>query len=39
MSKADITEFVEAVSDEEIKKMAGVGASLREFGKHLEDQF
>tara|TARA_R110002124_G_scaffold214640_5_gene380623 strand:+ start:199 stop:963 length:765 start_codon:yes stop_codon:yes gene_type:complete len=39
MSKADFTDFVSGLTDEEIQNMTGVGAALRDFGKHLEDEY
>lgn len=39
MSKKDITNFIDSLTDEQMKNMCGVGASLRDFGKHLEEAF
>jgi hypothetical protein len=39
MSKKRFTAFVEALSDEQIDDLAGVGASVRDFGTALESEF
>jgi len=39
MSKADMTEYVGSLTDEEIMSMAGVGSSLKVFGTVLEAEF
>jgi len=39
MSKKRFTSFVEDLSDEQIDNLAGVGASLRDFGTALESEF
>ena len=39
MSKKHFAAFAEALSDEQMKGLVGVGATLREFGKALEEAF
>ena len=39
MSKKDFTNFIDGLTDEQMMEMIGVGATLRDFGKHLEEAF